>query len=53
MNSFMDAKTLLFVGLGVMLVIYSATVFRGGLVMPKHMLATATAGTADAAVAHA
>jgi uncharacterized membrane protein YfcA len=30
----MDAKTLLFVGLGVMLVIYSATVFRGGLVMP-------------------
>src|SRR5476649_58980 len=34
MNSFMDAKTLLFVGLGVMLVIYSATVFRGGLVMP-------------------
>ena len=34
MNSFMDAKTLLFVGLGVMLVIYSATVFRGGLVRP-------------------
>ncbi len=30
----MDAKTLLFVGLGVMLVIYSATVFRGGLAMP-------------------
>ena len=30
----MDAKALLFVGLGVMLVIYSATVFRGGLVMP-------------------
>ena len=30
----MDAKTLLFVGLGVMLVVYSATVFRGGLVMP-------------------
>ena len=33
----MDAKTLLFVGLGVMLVIYSATVFRGGLVMPTAM----------------
>ena len=30
----MDAKTLLFFGLGVMLVIYSATVFRGGLLMP-------------------
>ncbi len=30
----MDAKTLLFVGLGVMLVIYCATVFRGGLAMP-------------------
>ena len=30
----MDAKTLLFVGLGVMLVIYSVTVFRGGLEMP-------------------
>ncbi len=30
----MDAKTLLFVGLGAMLVIYSVTVFRGGLVMP-------------------
>jgi uncharacterized membrane protein YfcA len=30
----MDAKSLLFVGLGVMLVIYSATVLRGGLVMP-------------------
>jgi uncharacterized membrane protein YfcA len=30
----MDAKSLLFVGLGVMLVVYSATVFRGGLVMP-------------------
>ena len=27
----MDAKTLLFVGLGAMLVIYSVTVFRGGL----------------------
>jgi uncharacterized membrane protein YfcA len=34
MNSSLDAKALLFVGLGVMLVIYSATVFRGGLVMP-------------------
>ena len=30
----MDAKTLLFIGLGLMLVIYSATVFRGGLVRP-------------------
>ena len=30
----MDAKSLLFVGLGVMLLVYSATVFRGGLVMP-------------------
>ena len=30
----MDAKTLLFVGLGTMLVIYAATVFRGGLAMP-------------------
>ena len=30
----MDAKTLLFVGLGVMLVIYSVTLFRGGLEMP-------------------
>jgi uncharacterized membrane protein YfcA len=30
----MDAKSLLFVGLGVMLVVYSATVFSGGLVMP-------------------
>jgi uncharacterized membrane protein YfcA len=30
----MDAKTLLFVGLGVVLVIFSVTVFRGGLTMP-------------------
>jgi uncharacterized membrane protein YfcA len=30
----MDAKTFLFAGLGVMLVIYSATVFRGGLLVP-------------------
>ena len=30
----MDAKTLLLGGLGVMLVVYSATVFRGGLAMP-------------------
>jgi uncharacterized membrane protein YfcA len=30
----MDVKTLLFVGLGVMLVLYSVTVFRGGLAMP-------------------
>jgi len=34
MNSFTDARTLLFVGLGVMLVIYSATALRGGLAMP-------------------
>ena len=34
MHSFMDAKTLLLVGLGLMLVIYSATVFRGGLPIP-------------------
>jgi uncharacterized membrane protein YfcA len=34
MPSLLDAKTLLFVGLGVMLVIYAATVFRGGLLMP-------------------
>ena len=30
----MDARTLLFVGLGAMLVIYAVTVFRGGLEMP-------------------
>jgi len=30
----MDARTLLLVGLGVMLVIYSVTVFRGGLLAP-------------------
>ena len=35
----MDAKTLLFVGLGVMLVIYAATVFRGGLEMPTALQA--------------
>jgi uncharacterized membrane protein YfcA len=34
MNSSMDAKTFLFIGLGVMLVVYAATLFRGGLVMP-------------------
>jgi uncharacterized membrane protein YfcA len=34
MNSFMDVKTLLFVGLAVMLVLYSVTVFRGGLTVP-------------------
>jgi uncharacterized membrane protein YfcA len=34
MNSLLDAKTLLFVGLGVMLVVYAVTVARGGLVMP-------------------
>ena len=33
----MDAKTLLFVGLGAMLVMYSITVFRGGLVMPTFL----------------
>jgi uncharacterized membrane protein YfcA len=30
----MDVKTLLFVGLGVMLVLYSVTVFRGGVAVP-------------------
>jgi len=34
MSSFLDAKTALFVGLGVVLVIYAATVARGGFVMP-------------------
>jgi uncharacterized membrane protein YfcA len=34
MNSFMDVKTLLFVGLAVMLVLYSVTVLRGGLAVP-------------------
>ena len=34
MNSFMDARTLLFVGLALMLVIYSVTVWRGGLQRP-------------------
>jgi len=34
MNSSLDAKTALFVGLGVVLVIYAATVARGGFVMP-------------------
>ena len=34
MNSFVDARALLFGGLGVMLAIYSVTVFRGGLAMP-------------------
>jgi uncharacterized membrane protein YfcA len=34
MNSFIDVKTLLFVGLVLMLAIYSATVFRGGLAVP-------------------
>ena len=33
----MDAKTLLFAGLGVMLLLYSVTVFRGGLVMPTFL----------------
>ena len=31
----MDARTLLFAGLALMLVLYSVTVWRGGLVMPK------------------
>ena len=30
----MDAKTLLFVGLGLVFVLYAATVFRGGLALP-------------------
>jgi uncharacterized membrane protein YfcA len=34
MNSFLDARTLLLLGLGVMLVIYSVTVFRGGPAAP-------------------
>jgi uncharacterized membrane protein YfcA len=34
MNSFMDVKTLLFVGLAAMLVLYVATLFRGGWVTP-------------------
>ena len=33
----MDARTLLFAGLGVMLLLYSVTVFRGGLVMPTFL----------------
>jgi uncharacterized membrane protein YfcA len=33
----MDAKTLLFGGLALMLVIYSVTVFRGGLAMPTFL----------------
>ena len=39
MNSFMDAKTLLFVGLGAVLVVYAATVVRGGLEMPTPLQA--------------
>jgi uncharacterized membrane protein YfcA len=34
MNSFMDAKTLLFAGLAIVLVTYGVTVFRGGFVAP-------------------
>jgi len=34
MSASLDAKTALFVGLGVVLVIYAATVARGGFVMP-------------------
>ena len=34
MSSSLDAKTALFVGLGVVLVIYAATVARGGFLMP-------------------
>jgi uncharacterized membrane protein YfcA len=39
MNSFADAKTLLFVGLGVALVVYGATVVRGGLEVPTPLQA--------------
>lgn len=35
----MDVKTLLFVGLGLMLAIYVASVFRGGLAMPTFLQA--------------
>ena len=34
MNSSMDAKTILFVGLAGVLVLYAVTLFRGGFVMP-------------------
>jgi uncharacterized membrane protein YfcA len=34
MNSFIDVKALLFVGLGVMLATYAVTLWRGGLVAP-------------------
>src|SRR6185436_8422130 len=39
MSSSLDAKTALFVGLGVVLVIYAATVARGGFVMPTALQA--------------
>jgi uncharacterized membrane protein YfcA len=39
MNSFTDAKTLLFVGLGAAFVVYAATVVRGGLEMPTPLQA--------------
>jgi uncharacterized membrane protein YfcA len=35
----MDAKTALFIGLGVVLVVYAVTVFRGGLVKPTALQA--------------
>jgi uncharacterized membrane protein YfcA len=34
MNSFGDAKTLLFIGLGIVLVVYGATLIRGGFARP-------------------
>ena len=39
MSSLVDAKTALFIGLGVVLVIYAVTLFRGGLVMPTALQA--------------
>ena len=39
MNSFADAKTLLFAGLGVAFVVYAATVVQGGLEMPTPLQA--------------
>jgi uncharacterized membrane protein YfcA len=39
MSPFADAKTALFIGLGVVLVVYAVTVFRGGLVAPTALQA--------------
>jgi uncharacterized membrane protein YfcA len=39
MSPFADAKTALFIGLGVVLVVYAVTVFRGGLVVPTALQA--------------